>query len=79
MKITAKRNVKFYAFYSGPSAEDVDFAQFQSLNQFDWLTEQGFEVVEHHHEVTSGHGGSGSYVNFQKKLRKMISRRTDLC
>lgn len=43
-EITAKRNVKFYAF-SLVKAEGVDF-QNSRMNQLDWLKEQGFEVVE---------------------------------
>ena len=45
-KITAQRNVKFYAF-TLVRAEDVDF-QNSRLYQLEWLKEQGFEVVEHH-------------------------------
>lgn len=45
-EVTAKRNVQFFAF-SLVRAEDVDFAN-SRLNQFDWLAEQGFAVVEHH-------------------------------
>ncbi len=44
-KITASRNVYFYAF-SLVRAEGVDFAN-SSSRQFDWLTSQGFDVVEH--------------------------------
>lgn len=45
-EITAKRNVKFYAF-TLVKADDVDF-QNSRIKQMDWLTDQGFEVVEHH-------------------------------
>ncbi len=45
-EITAKRNVKFFAF-TLVKADDVDF-QNSRMKQMDWLTEQGFEVVEHH-------------------------------
>ena len=45
-EITAKRNVKFFAF-TLVKAENVDF-QNSRMKQMDWLTEQGFEVVEHH-------------------------------
>lgn len=48
-EITARRNVRFYAF-SLVQAEGVDF-QNSRLRQLDWLKEQGFEVVEHY-EVT---------------------------
>lgn len=44
-EITAKRNVRFYAF-SLVSAEGVDFRNSRE-EQFRWLNEQGFEVVEY--------------------------------
>ena len=44
-EITAKRNVRFYAF-SLVSAEGVDFRKSREV-QFRWLNEQGFEVVEY--------------------------------
>lgn len=44
-EITAKRNVRFYAF-SLVSAEGVDFRNSKEV-QFRWLNEQGFEVVEY--------------------------------
>ena len=50
-EITAKRNVRFYAF-ALVSAQDVDF-QNSREQQFIWLKEQGFEVVEYK-VVTSG-------------------------
>lgn len=42
-EITAKRNVKFYAF-TLVKADDVDF-QNSRIKQMDWLKGQGFEVV----------------------------------
>lgn len=48
-EITARRNVKFFAF-NLVKAENVDFEN-SRMKQFAWLAEQGFEVVEHH-EVT---------------------------
>lgn len=45
-EVTAKRNVRFYAF-SLVRAEDVDFHNSRAY-QMQWLKEQGFEVVEHH-------------------------------
>lgn len=45
-EVTAKRNVQFFAF-SLVRAEGVDFENSRA-KQFDWLSEQGFEVVEHH-------------------------------
>ena len=44
-EITAKRNVRFFAF-SLVSAEGVDFQNSREM-QFRWLNEQGFEVVEY--------------------------------
>ena len=44
-EITAKRNVRLYAF-SLVSAEGVDFRNSREV-QFRWLNEQGFEVVEY--------------------------------
>lgn len=44
-EITAKRNVRFYAF-SLVRAEGVDFSN-SRREQFRWLAEQGFDVVEH--------------------------------
>lgn len=50
-EITAKRNVRFYAF-SLVSAAGMDFHNSRQ-EQFDFLQEQGFEVVEHY-MVTEG-------------------------
>lgn len=44
-KITKERNVQFRAFYL-VSAEDVDFKNSRQY-QFEWLKEQGFDVVEY--------------------------------
>ncbi len=44
-EITAKRNVRFYAF-TLVQAEDVDFHNSRSY-QMEWLRGQGFEVVEY--------------------------------
>ena len=44
-EITAKRNVNFMAF-ALINAENVDF-QNSMENQFKWLENQGFDVVEH--------------------------------
>ena len=49
-EITAKRNVKFFAF-SLVKAEEVEFEN-SRINQLNWLKEQGFEVVEGY-EVTA--------------------------
>ena len=45
-EITAKRNVRFYAFHL-VNAEGVDFHNSKEA-QFTFLQEQGFEVVEHY-------------------------------
>lgn len=45
-EITAKRNVRFYAF-SLVQADGVDFSNSRAC-QMEWLKEQGFEVVEYH-------------------------------
>lgn len=45
-EITAKRNVQFYAF-SLVKAEDVEFNN-SRMEQFAFLEEQGFQVVEHY-------------------------------
>lgn len=44
-EITAKRNVRFYAF-ALVRAEGVDFEN-SRFRQMEWLQEEGFEVVEH--------------------------------
>lgn len=49
-EITAKRNVKFFAF-SLVKADGVDFKNSRN-EQMRWLSKQGFDVVEHE-EVTS--------------------------
>ncbi|MDE6957027.1 MAG: NAD-dependent DNA ligase LigA [Lachnospiraceae bacterium] len=45
-EITAKRNVRFYAFHL-VQAEGVDFHN-SRIYQMEWLSKQGFEVVEHY-------------------------------
>lgn len=45
-EVTARRNVRFFAF-SLVRAEDVDFEN-SRFRQMEWLSSQGFEVVEHH-------------------------------
>lgn len=45
-EITAKRNVRFFAF-TLVSAEDAEFKN-SRYEQLEWLAGQGFEVVEHH-------------------------------
>lgn len=50
-KVTAERNVSFYAF-SLVKAEGVDFANSKAM-QMEWLRSQGFDVVEYR-KVDSG-------------------------
>lgn len=45
-EITAKRNVRFYAFHL-VQAEGVDFHN-SRIYQMEWLSKQGFEVVQHY-------------------------------
>ncbi len=45
-RVTAQRNVRFYAF-SLVQADGVDFRNSRA-RQLDWLQSQGFEVVEHY-------------------------------
>lgn len=49
-EITAKRNVKFFAFFL-VKADGVEFENSRK-KQFAWLSSQGFDVVEHY-EVTA--------------------------
>ncbi len=63
-EITAKRNVRFYAF-SLVQAEDVDFHNSRAC-QMNWLKEQGFEVVEFH-EVTAD-TVEAEVINFSEKI-----------
>ena len=57
-EITARRNVRFFAF-ALVRADGVDFHNSRAA-QMEWLKEQGFEIVEYH-MVTSGYRGEGSY------------------
>ena len=63
-EITAKRNVRFYAF-SLVQAEDVDFHNSRAC-QMNWLKDQGFEVVEFH-EVTRD-TVEAEVINFSEKI-----------
>ncbi len=45
-RVTAERNVRFYAFTLS-EAPEVDFANSRE-NQMKWMAEQGFDVVEYH-------------------------------
>lgn len=65
-EITAKRNVKFYAF-SLVKAEGVDFHNSRAY-QLDWLKGQGFEVVEHY-SVTRDEL-EAEVINFSEKIKE---------
>ncbi len=65
-EITAKRNVRFYAF-SLVQAEDVYFHNSRAY-QMNWLKEQGFEVVEFH-EVTAD-TVEAEVIKFSEKIAK---------
>ncbi len=65
-EITAKRNVKFFAF-SLVKAEGVNFENSRE-KQFAWLSEQGFDVVEHY-EVTAD-TIEGKVAFFAEKIEK---------
>ena len=64
-EITAKRNVKFFAF-SLVKAEDVDFDN-SRINQLEWLKEQGFEVVEG--DIVTAQNVEDSVLLFQEKIK----------
>ncbi|MEZ3433762.1 MAG: NAD-dependent DNA ligase LigA [Lachnospiraceae bacterium] len=63
-EITARRNVRFYAF-SLVQAENVDFHN-SRIYQMEWLKEQGFETVEYH-EVT-GETAEAEVIKFSEKI-----------
>nr|WP_235248488.1 NAD-dependent DNA ligase LigA [Faecalicatena contorta] len=65
-EITARRNVKFYAF-TLVQAEDVDFQNSREC-QMNWLKEQGFEIVEFH--MVTKDTVEQEVVNFSKKIEK---------
>ena len=65
-EITAKRNVKFYAF-SLVKAEGVDFHNSRAY-QFDWLKGQGFEVVEHY--AVTRDELEAEVINFSEKIKE---------
>ena len=65
-EITAKRNVKFYAF-TLVQAEDVDFHNSRAC-QMNWLREQGFEVVEFHEVIKDT--VEEEVVKFSEKIEK---------
>ncbi len=64
-EITSKRNVHFYAF-ALIKAENVDFKN--SIDcQFQWLRQQGFDVVEHY--ITDTHSIEERVRFFEDKIR----------
>ena len=63
-EITARRNVRFFAF-SLVKAEGVDFRN-SHLEQFRFLEQQGFEVVEH--LMTTADGLDETIAYFEKKI-----------
>ena len=64
-EITAKRNVRFFAF-SLVKAEDVDFGN-SRINQLDWLRRLGFEVVEG--DIVTYKTVEDSVLSFQEKIK----------
>ena len=62
-EITAKRNVRFYAF-ALVKADGVDFSN-SRMQQFAFLKEQGFEVVEH--VLVEPETIQGAISDFEKK------------
>ncbi len=64
-EITAKRNVKFYAF-SLVQAEGVDF-QNSRVCQMEWLKSQGFETVEY--SVVTEENIRTEVLNFSERIK----------
>ena len=64
-EITAKRNVRFFAF-SLVKAEDVDFDN-SRINQLEWLKKLGFEVVEG--DIVTYETVEDSVLSFQEKIK----------
>lgn len=63
-EVTAKRNVRFYAF-SLVRAEGVDFRNSRAY-QLDWLKDRGFEVVEHY--VVAPADIEAEVIKFSEKI-----------
>ena len=63
-EITAKRNVKFYAF-SLVQAENVDFKNSRAC-QMEWLKSQGFEIVEYH--MITADTTEQEVINFSERI-----------
>lgn len=64
-EVTAKRNVRFYAF-ALVKADGMDFDN-SHLKQFQFLQEQGFEVVDH--VVTTADSLDETFAWFEEKIR----------
>ncbi|SFA79656.1 DNA ligase (NAD+) [Acetitomaculum ruminis DSM 5522] len=62
--ITAKRNVNAIVF-ALVSAEDVEFGN-SRMNQFEWLSNQGFEVV--YHQLVNPDNLEDAVKNFESKI-----------
>lgn len=67
-QITARRNVRFYAF-ALVSAQDVDMHNSRAY-QMQWLKSQGFEVVEY--RMVTGETLDEQWIIFLMQLRTMI-------
>ena len=65
-EITAKRNVNFYVF-GLIEAENIDF-QDKKSNQYEWLKEQGFQVIEYYRINQSNIGERVDY--FRESIEK---------
>ena len=63
-EVTARRNVRFYAF-SLVRAEEVDFRNSRAY-QLNWLKDQGFEVVEHY--VVAPADIEAEVIKFSEKI-----------
>lgn len=63
-EITARRNVRFFAF-SLVQAEDVDFHNSRAC-QMEWLKEQGFEIVEYH--MVTAETAEQEVIKFSEKI-----------
>ena len=66
-EITAKRNVRFYAF-TLVQAGDVDFHNSRK-EQMEWLASQGFEVVEYR-MVTKRHSARATVEEFAGQIER---------
>lgn len=64
-RITAERHVQFFAF-SLVSAEGIEFET--RSEQFDWLADRGFQVVEHH--TVNAEKLAEEVQAFEKKIEK---------